>query len=239
MGYQIIGDIALGKGMTKDKAEAMMRKMPGIKTVCSIEGISGELRQPVVRKIAGNGFETVHKEHGILYNLDVSKVMFSKGNVEERRRLLPLIGKSETVIDMFAGIGYFSLGIAKRAGKVIAIEKNPEAFRYLLKNIKLNRISNIETVNDDCRNVDVRGNRVIMGYFPGTEKFLPSAEKMLPDGGMVHYHNITGSEEDFARLIKKNMSRDFSTLLTRKVKSYSPSLNHYVADIVLQGNNQN
>lgn len=231
MAYQIIGDIVLGKGLTKETAEKILNKMPRIKTVCAIERVDGEFRQPVIRKIAGNGYETIHRENGILYSLDVSKIMFSKGNVEERKRLLPFICRDETVIDMFAGIGYFSLGIAKKAGRVIAIEKNTEAFYYLGRNIALNKLVNVDAVNSDCRSVKAEGNRVIMGYFPGTEAFLECAEKMLPHGGMIHYHNLAVSADDITSQLESGLARNFDILLIRKVKSYSPRLNHFVADV--------
>ena len=138
--YQIIGDVMLLKfikikSISKKKhiAQALLDVFPYLKTVCEIKGVSGELRQPRIKKLAGNGTETIHKEHGILYKLDVSKIMFSKGNLSERKRLTGKISKDEIIIDMFSGIGYFSLGIAKNteAKKIYAIEKNPIAFKYL------------------------------------------------------------------------------------------------------------
>ena len=56
--------------------------------------------------------ETINKENGCLFKLDLAKVMWSKGNNNERLRIAKLVGDGETVIDMFAGIGYFSIHIA-------------------------------------------------------------------------------------------------------------------------------
>ena len=117
--YQTLGDILLiklPKLTTKQKqkiGQAIIHLLPYIKTVCEIKEIKGELREPNISIISGNSTSTIHKENGVLYKLDVTKVMFSKGNLNERKRLLGQVKDGETVIDMFAGIGYFSLPIAK------------------------------------------------------------------------------------------------------------------------------
>jgi len=77
--------------------------------------------------IAGFKTETVHRENGVIFNLDARKVMFSAGNLKERMRM-SLFGKDEFVVDMFAGIGYFTLQMAvhSRPRKIMAIEMNPK-----------------------------------------------------------------------------------------------------------------
>ncbi len=238
--YQIVGDVLLLKLLNIDSekekkkiASAIMEMFPRIRTVCEIKGIESEYRVPKVAKLAGNGFVTTHKEHGIRYKLDVSKVMFSKGNLHERQRLLKEINKNEIVADMFAGIGYFSLGIAKRAKKVYAVEKNPAAFRYLKENIKLNKIKNIVAINMDCRNFMPKENidRIIMGYFPRTEKFLPHALSII-ENGIVHYHNSAKNKEEIEKQIKNACGkRKYKIKQIRKVKSIAPRTYHFVADI--------
>lgn len=237
--YQILGDVMLLKfGCIEDEkkkiADAILRLYPNVKTVCEIKGVSGELRQPSIKKIAGNGIETLHKEHGIMYKLDVAKVMFSKGNHFERQRILSQVKKNENVVDMFAGIGYFSIGIAKHAKNVYAIEKNPVAFRYLEENIKLNKISNIDAMNADCSGVFLNGvaDRVIMGYFPHTEKFLPFALKMLKKNGVVHFHNTYLESELWTKPEGHlKVLGNFKVLMKKKVKSVAPRCYHIVMDI--------
>ncbi len=93
--YQIIGDIMLIKFMKireiqkkKKVAKAIVKMFPYVKTVCEIKGIGGELREPEIVKLVGNKTEAIHKENGILFKMDVSKIMFSKGNHNERKRLI-------------------------------------------------------------------------------------------------------------------------------------------------------
>ncbi|MFH1631049.1 MAG: class I SAM-dependent methyltransferase family protein [Candidatus Aenigmatarchaeota archaeon] len=252
-GYQLIGDIILVKFLKKmsikDKRKlsaAYLEIFPYVRLICERKGVSGELRQPKVvilsfRDRKNRSTETVHKEHGIFYKLDVAKIMFSKGNLLERQRVAKQLTYGETVLDMFAGIGYFSLGIAKHSKslRVYSIEKNRIAFKYLKENIKLNHLKNITPILGDCRRVkrNVRADRMMMGYFPGTQKFLPTAFKFLKKKGVIHYHNTYKEKElwfkpliELERAAKKAGYR-ISAIFGRKiVKSYAPRVYHIVID---------
>ncbi|MBI4014372.1 MAG: class I SAM-dependent methyltransferase family protein [Candidatus Aenigmarchaeota archaeon] len=244
--YQILGRVFIAKmprmaeEEKKKAAQAVLEMFPRVKTVCEIRGVRGELREPDVRKIAGNGTETVVMEHGIKYKLDTSKIMFSKGNHHERQRVAKLVLPNDVVMDMFAGIGYFTLGIARNASKVIAIEKNPIAFAYLKENVKLNGLANVETLNSDSRNVEIneKADRIIMGYFPGTEAFIPFAIRMLKDKGTIHYHNVCDEGElekkdDFASFAERT-GFSYKILLKKKVKGAAPKKIHYVMDVAVE-----
>ena len=83
-----------------------------VKSIIKIDRIEGQKREPTVSLLYGRETETIHKENGCLFNLDLSKVMWAKGNNNERLRIAKLVKDGETVVDMFAGIGYFSIPIA-------------------------------------------------------------------------------------------------------------------------------
>ena len=241
--YQIIGNILLLKLMKvksaaekKKIASSILEMLPYVKTVCEIAGVEGEFREPKIIRLAGDGTETVHKEHGILYKLDAAKVMFSKGNKSERQRLVNQVKGSETIIDMFAGIGYFSLPLVKKCKKVIAIEKNPVAFKYLKENIVLNKINSIEPILGDNRVVSEKfagiADRVLMGYFPHTETFLPFALKMLKQKGIIHFHNTYRKTELWEKPLEdiKKYCKNFKILNKKKVKPVAPNTYHFVLD---------
>ena len=212
------------------------------RTVCATGPVSGEMRLPEIKVLAGNGTETVHKENGVLYALDVKKVMFSKGNSRERHRIPGLVRPGETIVDMFAGIGYFTIPIAKACPKcrIFAIDTNPDSIHYLLENTRLNRVEkNISVIESDCRKVSMKNiaDRVIMGYLPGTEKFLPAAFRFLKDSGTIHYHNVYHESDIWDKPLeelecgaKKAGYRMLKISHRGKVKQFSPGKQHVVVD---------
>lgn len=247
--YQIVGHVMLLK-LPKIKSAAQKQKvaaailslLPLVKTVCEIGEIRGEYRQPSVAILAGNGTIATHKENNILYRMDVAKIMFSKGNLNERKRIISQVQEGETVIDMFAGIGYFSLGLAKfsNAREIIAIEKNPEAYNYFVENIQMNKIKNISAMQGDCAiaatALQKMADRIIMGYLPDTEKFLPYALLMAKNGCTIHYHNTCNTKELWKKPLgdidtaAKKSGFSASILSKKKVKSYAPNVWHVVVD---------
>ncbi len=236
--YQILGDIFLIKTPDmniKEKhelAKAIKILYPYVKTIFEIKEIKGELREPTVKKLWGNGPETIHTENKIKYKLNAAKIMFSKGNHFERQRLIDKIGENEIVLDMFAGIGYFTLGIAKVAKKVIAVEKNPLAFSYLKENIILNKLNNVEVINDDCRNVKIIADRIMLGYFPHTEQFLETAKLCSRSGTIINFHNTYLEKELWTKPEEeiKAVFGDVKILDRVNVKSIAPRVYHVVVD---------
>lgn len=246
-GWEILGDvmvISLDEGYSADEkrliGETIIRLHPKAGTVINRSSIDDELREPVAEVIAGGRTETIYAENGCRYKIDPTKVMFSFGNKEERKRMGGISSPSETVIDMFCCVGQFSIPLAKHSQpeKVIAIEKNPVAFAYLKENVHLNKLRNVEPMLGDCRDVCPEGvaDRVLMGYLFETERFLPTAIKALKDRGTVHYHfNCTESKLDMERervlQIASAHSKEASVLETVKVKSYAPKMYHWVLDL--------
>ncbi len=123
--------------------------------------------------------------------------MFSQGNLKERMRM-GHFGKDEFVVDMFAGIGYFTLPMAvhSRPRKVMAIELNPLAYSYLQENMRQNRVDEIvDPTLGDCREMAPIGeaDRVVMGYVGTTDRYLKKGIEALRPGGILHYHQTVPS----------------------------------------------
>lgn len=223
------------------------------KTVLNdIGGITGELRKPNVKIIYGSkNTETIHKENKIRYKLDPQKIMFSSGNIDERIRMSTISNNTETIVDLFAGIGYFTIPIAvgSKPKKIYAIEKNPVSYNYLCQNISLNNVIDIvEPIKGDNRKVAPENvaDRVIMGYIGNTKKFLPTAIKCLKnDIGIIHFHEKYPEKNFFdkaikqiSKIIEKN-NRTPKILNYKQVKSYAPGISHYVFDIGIEKNEIN
>ncbi|MFB6139876.1 MAG: class I SAM-dependent methyltransferase family protein, partial [Halosimplex sp.] len=100
----------------EEVGEALLALHGAADTVLARGPITGAHREPDVTVLAGEGdTETVHREHGTVYAMDLAEVMFSPGNKAERARMGEIVTEGERVVDMFAGIGYFALPMA-RAG---------------------------------------------------------------------------------------------------------------------------
>ncbi|MCL1979073.1 MAG: class I SAM-dependent methyltransferase family protein [Methanomassiliicoccaceae archaeon] len=244
MRWEFAGDVVILKMEEgclpyKKRIGEAYAKILGAKTVCAdLNGIAGEFRRPSTEVIYGIDTESVRLENGIFYEFDVSRIMFASGNVDERQRMKEQDCEGETVVDMFAGIGYFTLPIAKFTGarKVFACEKNPDSYKYLVRNIVRNEVSERTVpILGDNRNIPGKrfADRVIMGYVQTTSAFLPKALDIVKRGGMIHYHDTFYVKEHKQRIegIFASTGRDFEIEGIKEVKSFAPSVSHYVADV--------
>jgi len=246
-GWQILGDIIIvriAEVLEENKlkiAEALLSKCPNCKSVVRDFGIEGRFRLPKRELLLGSSTETVHKEHGCFFKQDVTKVMYSKGNLEERKRISRM-GKGEIVVDMFAGIGYFSIPMAvhSKPKRITSIEINLESFAYLKENIKLNRVGNvIVPIFGDCSEFTPKGttDRVIMGYLGNTDYYLEHAIKTLKSsGGILHYHEtvpenlVRTRPQERIQKAAESLEKKVEILETRRIKKYSPGILHVVVD---------
>ncbi|GBE19067.1 23S rRNA (uracil(1939)-C(5))-methyltransferase RlmD [archaeon BMS3Abin16] len=249
-GWEILGGVMvvrLDLGYSESEksliGETIVRLHPTAVTVVNRTSIDDELREPVTEVIAGSTTESIHVENGCMYRIDPTQVMFSFGNKEERKRMAKISSPKETVVDMFACVGQFTLPLAKhsRPEKMYAVEKNPVAFRFLKENIAQNKLSNVEPLLGDCRDVCPTGvaDRVLMGYLFDTHLFLPTAINALNEHGILHYHfNCTDEklECEIQRILDLALKHAVSANVSKtvQIKSYAPKMYHWVLDIDIE-----
>ncbi|MEM0215696.1 MAG: class I SAM-dependent methyltransferase family protein [Archaeoglobaceae archaeon] len=239
--YKIIGDLAIIKlreelsGYAREIANSILISNPRLRAVWRDLGKEGMIRKPKLELLAGEGSETVHVENGCFFKLDITKVMFSLGNQHERQRVANE-AKDEIVVDMFAGIGYFTIPIAKKAEKVFAIEINPDAYYYLLENIRLNKLNNVLPILGDSMLLTPEriADRVVMGHI-FCQDFLEVGIRALNGKGTIHYHESTPLkvlDRPVYRVQKacERVGKKCKILQIRKVKNYSPGVVHVVVD---------
>jgi tRNA (guanine37-N1)-methyltransferase len=194
--------------------EAVLSVNKNIRTVLAkASPISAQYRLREFEILAGeDSTETVHSEYGCKYLLDVRKVYFSPRLGYEHDRVSRLVNESETVVDMFAGIGPFSILIGKRRSqvKVYAIDVNPEAMKYLEENVRLNRVAGkVVPLLGDCRGI-VRerltglADRVIMNLPEESLDYVDLAcEAIKPTGGIMHLYTFSDEAIPFEELKEK------------------------------------
>ncbi len=191
--------------------------------------------------------EIINKENQIQYKFDFTKIMFAKGNVTERGNLPKEIQPGEIIINMFAGIGYFTLGMAKtnKPEHIYAIKWNPTSFQYLQVNLALNEVEQLVTpIFGDCRievpklvEQGIFADRIIMGLLPAPVDAIPAAlSASKPEGCIILYEGVEPRESD-------QLYQEFSSIAEplgyctqlkerRIVKSYAPKLFHTVVEVL-------
>lgn len=241
MKWKKIGDILVLDKYDSSADFEQIAKRHNVKTIIKIDRIEGKKREPQIEILYGSETETINKENKCLFKLDLAKVMWSKGNNRERIRIANLVRENETVIDMFAGIGYFSIPIGKfsPAERIISAEINPNSFHYLKENIRLNKITNIEPFLGDNRDIvpNFKGDRIIMGYVKTTHHFLDTAIGSLNKNGILHYHETVPDKliqtRPIERIRKAAEGRKVEVLNIQKIKRYAPGVMHVVIDAQL------
>ncbi len=208
-----------------------------LRAVYRITGrIEGLFRTPSVELIAGEPGDTVHLENGIYYVFDPERIMFSPGNVNERILMSKMRIENGKVLDLFAGIGYFSLPLAKYSGasRVVAYDINPEAVDYLLKSALRNGLSGkVKAAVADSFKVDPQDefDLVVMGNFQSIS-LLPRAFGFVKPGGLVIIHHLVREDhlssyrEEILHILRKN---GYKALMieSHRVKSFSPKVWHF------------
>jgi tRNA (guanine37-N1)-methyltransferase len=220
--------------------EAVLKTHNNVRTVLAKAGaVSGTYRIRELAVIAGEPKTTaIHKEHGCRYYVDAAKAYFSPRLSHEHNRVASLVQKGETVVDLFAGVGPFSVLIAKRnaTAKVYAVDINPDAVELLKMNIRLNRVDNrVYPILGNARQV-VEGkllgiaDRVIMNLPEKAMEFVDAACKTTkPAGGIVHFYGfirLPGSIENmqsrFSEAVEKAGRKVEKFLFAKTIRETAP-----------------
>lgn len=251
----VIGDIAvieipielkkyykiLGEGILRGNKniKVILSKSSPIKNLYRIrkyDFVSGEKRT-----------ETIHLEYGSKYYLDITKVYFSPRLSQEHNRIASLVETKEVIVDLFAGVGPFSIPIAKKnpKSKIFSIDINPSAIEFLKKNIRLNRVNNkIIPYLGDARliiknHLSGIADRVIMNLPEKAFEFTDVACRALKSsGGIIHYYefiqypdSIKKAQLRLTNLIKQSNRSVDKFLFIKNVRETAPYQHQVVFDV--------
>jgi len=269
--YDIIGKIAIlefEKLLNKDikeidkykklVADAVIEVNKNVKSVFEKKSeIQGTHRLRKFAHLAGeNNSETSYKENNCIFRVDIKTVYFSPRMVYERRRVSESsIQEKEVIIDMFAGVGPFSIQIARlNAVKIYAFDINPYAIKLLQVNIDTNKLYGeifpynlnvyeiLKPSNQIGKKLSYTADRIIMNLPEQSLKFINVVcFLMKKSGGILHFYQISEKPNPIEKTIKdlKKKLIEFNWVTdkifnSKIVKSYSPKADLVVVDLKIK-----
>lgn len=243
--FDVIGDIAILEipdvllAKKKIVAEALLQAFRNVLVVANKKGgVGTEYRTRDVEVLAGEKrTETVHREGGCLYRLDVTRAYFSPRLGSERMRVAKQVREGERVLVLFAGIGPYAILIAKTAkpSEVCAVELNPHAVRYMKENVRLNKVA-VKVVSGDAKTETAKlgkFDRIIMPLPKDAGNFLDVALPALDGGGVINYYTFTRTTDEAAeevRNICRGLGYEAQIIDAVECGTYSPCLSRMCVD---------
>jgi len=253
-GIDVIGDLAIVKfsrasSKVKERAgEKILREMRNVRGVFEQEGgIEGEYRLRKLRHLAGERrTTTLHRENGCRFLVDIAKVYYSPRLSTERLAVAMMVRDGERVLNMFAGVGPFSITIARmRSASVTSCESNKDAYRLHLENNMMNKVAGmIMTINTDAAalpgKVEGRFDRVLMPHPSKADRYIGAALSLVADGGVIHYYrhlSATDFEEAKSGIMHELREvQGLTSVEVRKVREVGPRWLEVVADLQVSRN---
>lgn len=221
--FDIVGDIAIIKvpsGLAEYRlslAEALLEELPYIKTVLRQSSPhAGDYRLRELEWLAGEPrTTTIHSEHGCRFKVDLAKAYFTPRLSYERLRVASLANEGELVFNMFAGVGCFSILLAKmKRAEVVSVDLNADAARLMSENVSLNKVRGlVHVVHGDSRSLGLAGegswaDRVLMPLPLKSLEFLDAAIHAARLRGVIHFYGeAAGTKDEALRRVQLNVER--------------------------------
>jgi len=244
--FDVIGDIAILQKKEKNLkkfALQLLKRQKNIKAVFMKEKIIGKLRIAKLKWLAGKkDTETIHKESGCLFKLDVAKCYFSPRLSSDRLEIAKSVKKNEMVLVMFAGVAPYPIVIARhsKAKEIYAIEFSKKAVKYAKENISLNKIKNIKIIQGnvkkkipELRKQGLRFDRIVMARPRVKEDFLKYAFMVAKKGTVIHFYDFVSSFEEAIKKINKAAKKAkklVEIIFIKKVREIAPYFYHVRID---------
>ena len=235
----------------REIADAVMASDVPCETVLNrASPIEGELRVRRWDVLAGTDTETVHREYGHEFLLDVAEVYFSPRLATERHRVIEQVDSGESVVDMFAGVGPYAVPMAARGADVVACDLNERAVEYLRENAARNGVADRVTavagdvrdlvggVGDDAVDYADAADRLVMNLPHSADAFLDTAVALAGEECVLHYYDIQHEDDPFGpgtRAIRAAAGGEYAVDVEteRVVKSYAPHEYNVCLDVRL------
>ena len=255
--FDQIGDIIIVRipdsliSKKKIIGKALLEQVKTAKTVFHQSSpVEGDFRTRNLELIEGDEkTETEYRENGCRFIVDVEKAFFSPRLSTERERISNLVNDHDVIINMFGGVGMFSLLAAKKKScTVYNIDINPVASKLCEENIKLNKLKGkVISLNGDATKIikeqlQDKADRVLMLLPERSDEFLDTAISSLNKNGVIHYYSHIHAEkkQDAPKLSEEhflNINKIQADILdSRVVRPVGPRFYQTVVDIKIQRN---
>ena len=246
--YERLGDLVLLDEADPDRAREaaaafVESDLPITGVLNRASKVQGRERVREWEVLAGDRTETVHREYGCSFALDVAKVYFSPRLATERHRVIEQVRSGERALDMFAGVGPFAVPFARRGAKVVAVDVNEHAIRYLEENARRNGVEEeITAVRGDVREIAAEyenwADRIVMNLPHSADEFLPEAMRIAGEECVLHYYDIQHEDDPFGpgeRAIREVAEPSYQVAVEnrRVVRSYAPHEVNVCLDVLL------
>jgi tRNA (guanine37-N1)-methyltransferase len=187
----------------RDIADAVVESALPVETVLNrASKIKGETRVRDWDLLAGDSTETVHREYGSEFLVDLAEVYFSPRLATERHRVVDQIAPDENVFDMFAGVGPFAVPAAERSATVVGTDVNERAIEYFRENAERNGVADrVTAIAGDVREVapEYEGwaDRIVMNLPHSADEFLDAAVAIAGEDCVLHYYDIQHEDDPY------------------------------------------
>lgn len=255
--YDIIGDIAIIKipdvlvHKKKVICDTLLQNVKNLKAVYMQNGsVAGEYRLRELEFVAGSEiYLTNYKEYSCKFLVNVATSYFSPRLSTERLRLSKMAKNGESVLNMFAGVGTFSVIMAKEKRlKLTNIDSNLDAYILSVINSKINKVDDIITsVHGDAKilldntQYKDRFDRILLPLPEKAHEFIDlSIPCLKPKGGILHFFShvksdrkssvVESSEANIRKLFKRY---SYQIMHTQIVRAVAPRIYQTVTDLFL------
>ncbi|MFT4885600.1 MAG: tRNA (guanine37-N1)-methyltransferase [Natronomonas sp.] len=246
--YERLGDIAIihedDDERAQELADAIANSDLPLDTVVNrASPIEGELRIRDWDLLVGEDTETIHREYGCAFEVDIAEMYFSPRLATERRRVIEQVEEGEQFLDMFAGVGPFVIPAAKRGADCVGVDLNEAAIEYLRRNAERNNVAErVTALHGDVREIsgyDDWADRLVMNLPHSADDFLETAVELASDDCVLHFYDIQHESDPFGpgeRAIREAAEPEYEVTVQTKheVRSYAPHELNVCLDVRLR-----